>query len=237
MSAFLNVEHLIVAYGGIIAVNDFSFTVEEGEIVALIGANGAGKTSTLSAISGTVTPRSGKIEFRGNPINRLSPADRVMNGIVLTPEGRHIFPYLSVAENLSAGAFLDSDKNRVETNRERALSLFPVLRERLKQPGRTLSGGEQQMLAIARALMSEPKILLLDEPSLGLAPKVSQTIFSTIAQMRETGVSILLVEQNAHAALKLANRAYVLETGCLAHEGLASELLKNDAIKAAYLGA
>ena len=237
MSALLEVENLHVAYGGIVAVRDFSLTVQAGEIVALIGANGAGKTSTLFAISGTLIPQGGTIRLQDETIDKLSAADRVAKGIVLCPEGRRIFPYLSVSENLSAGAFLDANAKRVAANRETALSLFPILRERLQQPGRTLSGGEQQMLAIARALMAEPKILLLDEPSLGLSPKISQTIFATIDRLRTTGVSILLVEQNAHAALKLADRAYVLETGKLSHSGNADELLHNDTIRSAYLGA
>ena len=235
MKILLRVDGLTVSYGGIMAVQGISFDVNEGEIVAILGANGAGKTSSLLAIAGSVIT-SGAIEFQGKRIETLSPAERVAKGVVLCPEGRRIFPYLTVKENLLAGAYRIHDRSAIDATLERSLSMFPILRERLDQPGRTLSGGEQQMLAIARALMSQPALLLLDEPSLGLAPIVSQTIYSTIFSLRETGVSILLVEQNAKAALKLADRAYLMETGSIVRSGIASELATDDQVKMAYLG-
>ncbi|MDK9698617.1 MAG: ABC transporter ATP-binding protein [bacterium] len=231
----LTVDGLTVMYGGIIAVRDIAFTVAKGEIVALLGANGAGKSSTLQAVAGAVSA-TGAVRLRNEEIQTLTPAERVAKGIVLCPEGRRIFPYLTVQENLLAGAFLSKSPKETAERMEYGLSLFPLLRERLQQPGRTLSGGEQQMLAIARALMANPELLLLDEPSLGLAPVVAKTIFHTLNALRDAGVSLLLVEQNANAALKLADRAYVLETGIITHNGAADELARNVEVRKAYLG-
>ena len=237
MSApLLEIVELMVSYGGIVAVNRLSLIVNPGEIVALLGANGAGKSSTLSAVAGAVAPSSGDIKLRGHSLLRLAPHDRVAQGIVLCPEGRRIFPRLSVYENLLAGGFLAKDARQLQSRIEQVVALFPILQERLRQPGRTLSGGEQQMLAIARALMANPKLLLLDEPSLGLAPKGVQTIFKQISLLRATGVSMLLVEQNANAALQLADRAYIMETGRIIIEGTARELVNDAAVRAAYLG-
>ncbi|MCX7836004.1 MAG: ABC transporter ATP-binding protein [bacterium] len=233
---FFSVSNLSVKYGGICAVNQISLDVSEGEIVALLGANGAGKSSTLSAITGTCTIASGEIWFLGERIDTLLPSDRVRKGIVLCPEGRRIFPHLTVLENLYAGAFLQKNTLHIENQLQKVYQLFPVLAQRSTQSGRTLSGGEQQMLAIGRALMSFPKLLLLDEPSLGLAPVVAQKIFQTIHELRTIGVSMLLVEQNAKAALELADRAYVLETGKIVKSGHCSELKNDPAIQSAYLG-
>lgn len=233
---FFSVQDVSVKYGGICAVNNISLEVSDGEIVALLGANGAGKSSTLSAITGTCSIASGEIWFLGERIDTLSPAERVGKGIVLCPEGRKIFPYLSVLENLYAGAYLQKDEKRIKTQLTKVFDLFPVLSERSHQSGRTLSGGEQQMLAIGRALMSFPKLLLLDEPSLGLAPVIAQKIFQTIRELRTIGVSLLLVEQNAKAALDLADRAFVLETGKIVQSGRCSDLRNDSAIQNAYLG-
>ena len=228
------IKGLSVNYGGIEAVRDISFSVEEGTIVTLIGANGAGKSTTLRTIAGLVKPRTGKIEFIGEDITGKDPAYIVGKGITLVPEGRKIFPDLTVLENLKIGAYLRKDN--IEEDIDWVYSLFPRLRERSWQYGGTLSGGEQQMLAVGRALMSRPKIMMMDEPSLGLAPLVVRDIFSIIRKISREGVTILLVEQNANMALQVADVGYVMETGRITLTGKGSELLVNDAVKKAYLG-
>ncbi len=228
------VRGLSVSYGGIEAVRDISFSVEEGKIVTLIGANGAGKSTTLRTIAGVVRPRSGKIVFDGEDITGKSPAYIVSRGITLVPEGRKIFPDLTVMENLRIGAYLRKDN--IDSDIERVFSLFPRLKERSWQYGGTLSGGEQQMLAVGRALMSKPKIMMMDEPSLGLAPLVVRDIFSIIREVNKDGVTILLVEQNANMALQIADTGYVMETGVITLSGKGSELIANQDVRRAYLG-
>lgn len=230
----LSIQNLQVNYGGIEAVKGISFDVPEGEIVTLIGANGAGKSSTLRAISGLVKPRGGKILFRGEDITGKNPTEIVSRGITLVPEGRRIFADLTVKENLRVGAYLRKDD--ISEDMEWVFSLFPRLREREWQAGGTLSGGEQQMLAVGRALMSRPKLLMMDEPSLGLAPLVVQGIFDIIRTINQQGVTVLLIEQNANMALKIADYAYVLETGCITKSGTGAALLADESIKEAYLG-
>ncbi|MEQ1759820.1 MAG: ABC transporter ATP-binding protein [Vicinamibacterales bacterium] len=232
----LQVENLNVFYGGIHALRDVSLSVGAGEVVALIGANGAGKSTTLRAITGLVGPRSGSVTFDGRSITGLPAHVLVGQGISMAPEGRGIFANLTVLENLEMGAYLQSDKTQIAGDMERGFRLFPRLKERVRQPAGTLSGGEQQMLAIARALMSRPRLLLLDEPSLGLAPMVCQTIFHTIDEIKASGTTVLLVEQNANAALKHADRAYVLETGAIILEGSAAEIAGDPRVREAYLG-
>ena len=228
------IKGLSVNYGGIEAVRDISFSVEEGSIVTLIGANGAGKSTTLRTIAGLVKPRSGKITFMGEDITGKDPAFIVGKGITLVPEGRRIFPDLTVYENLRIGAHLRKD--RIDDDIEWVFSLFPRLRERSWQYGGTLSGGEQQMLAVGRALMSRPKLMMMDEPSLGLAPLVVRDIFSIIRTIRDKGVTILLVEQNANMALQTADMAYVMETGSITLSGKGSDLIADDSVRKAYLG-
>ena len=230
----LKVNNLKVNFGGIEAVKGISFEVKEGEIVTLIGSNGAGKSTTLRTISGIVKPTSGSIEFEGVDITKINSSDIVKMGITLCPEGRRVFPDMTVLENIKIGAYLRSDD--LTNDIERCYKLFPILRERKKQLAGTLSGGEQQMLAVARSLMSRPKIMMLDEPSLGLAPLVVQDIFKIIQEINSEGVTILLIEQNANMALRIANKAYVLETGKITMEGTGRELLDNESIKEAYLG-
>ncbi len=230
----LKIENLNIAYGGIKAVRGISFEVPDGEIVTLIGANGAGKSSTLRTIAGLVKPASGKITLDDQDITGADSAAIVKAGIVLAPEGRKIFPNLTVFENLRIGAYLRKDD--WEKDIDWVYSLFPRLQERSWQRGGTLSGGEQQMLAVARALMAKPKIIMLDEPSLGLAPLIVQGIFEIIKNINAQGVTVLLVEQNANMALKVAHRAYVLETGQITMTGTGAELLANPAVKEAYLG-
>jgi branched-chain amino acid transport system ATP-binding protein len=232
----LEISNLDVHYGGIHALKGVSLEVREGEVVTLIGANGAGKTTTLRAISGLVTPTKGTVKFKGELLAKVPPHEIVKRGLVHAPEGRGIFANMTVEENLSIGAFLRQDKAGIAKDREHALSLFPRLKERLLQNAGTLSGGEQQMLAIARALMSRPKLLLLDEPSLGLAPQVVALIFKIVKMIAADGTTILLVEQNAHMALGVASRAYVLEVGQIVLEGPAKDLAKDDKIRKAYLG-
>jgi branched-chain amino acid transport system ATP-binding protein len=234
--AMLEIKDLDVHYGGIHALKGVSMTVEAGEVVTLIGANGAGKTTTLRAISGLVKPSRGHVKFNGEDITHVAAHSIVSRGLVHAPEGRGIFSNMTVAENLDIGAFLRKDTAGIKKDRDHALSLFPRLRERLTQNAGTLSGGEQQMLAIARALLSRPKLLLLDEPSLGLAPQVVALIFKIVKTIAAEGTTILLVEQNAHMALGVANRAYVLEVGQIVLDGPAKELAKNDQIRKAYLG-
>jgi branched-chain amino acid transport system ATP-binding protein len=236
MSALLEVKNLKVGYGKIIAVKDISITVNQGEIVTLIGSNGAGKSTTLRTISGLLKPKSGEILFEGNRIDGKEGHEVVKLGICQSPEGRRIFPRMTVSENLDLGAFLRSDKDAVAADRERVLDLFPRLRERISQRAGTMSGGEQQMLAVSRALMGAPKLLMLDEPSMGLAPVLVDMIFETITKIREQGITILLIEQNAAAALDVADRAYVLESGTIKMSGKASDLAKDPAVTKAYLG-
>ena len=230
----LKIENLKVNYGGIEAVKGISFDVQQGEIVTLIGANGAGKSSTLRSIAGLVTPADGTIIFRGDNITRRDPTVIVQKGITLSPEGRHIFPDLTVLENLKLGAFLRNDD--LSSDLAWVFDLFPRLKERSWQAGGTLSGGEQQMLAVGRALMSRPKLMMMDEPSLGLAPLVVKGIFDIIKEINKQGVTILLIEQNANMALKVADTAYVMETGRITLSGSGRALLENEAVKAAYLG-
>ena len=231
----LELQDLQVSYGGIRALKGVSIQVNEGEIVSLIGANGAGKSTTLRAISGLERAQSGKILYNGEDITGKPSKYMVQNGLILVPEGRLIFPDMTVLENLKIGAYLRNDRD-VEADIQRMYSLFPRLKERAWQMAGTLSGGEQQMLAVGRALMSKPKLLMMDEPSLGLAPLVVKDIFSIIRTIRDSGVTVLLIEQNANAALKIADRGYVLETGRITLEGSGRELLSNPAVRAAYLG-
>ena len=232
----LNVRDLQVYYGGIHALKNVSIHVEKGQIVTLIGANGAGKSSTLRAISGLIKNLKGNITYKGNEIAGKSPVDIVSSGIMMAPEGRKIFPHLSVLENLMLGAYSRNNKAEVQKDLEWVLELFPRLKERNHQKGGTLSGGEQQMLALARALMGAPDLILLDEPSLGLAPLLVKTVFDIIVNINRMGKTVLLVEQNAYAALKIANYAYVLEVGAIVLEGPGKDLLKDPRICAAYLG-
>ena len=232
----LDVKNIEVAYGKIVAVKDVSLTVNKGEIVTLIGSNGAGKSTTLRTISGLIKPRSGEILFEGNRIDGVPGHDIVGMGICHSPEGRRILPRMTVRENLELGAFLRNNKAEVAADFERVLTLFPRLKERVEQRAGTMSGGEQQMLAVSRALMGSPKLLLLDEPSMGLAPVLVEMIFETITKIREQGITILLIEQNANAALEVADRAYVLESGNVKMSGKATDLRKDDAVTKAYLG-
>ena len=234
--ALLDVANLVARYGRITALQDVSLTVDEGEIVALIGANGAGKTTTLRTISGLIRPASGSIRFAGRDITRLAPSEIVRGGISHSPEGRHVFPRMTVRENLELGAYTRRAKSEIADDTEKVLTIFPRLKERFEQKAGTMSGGEQQMLAIARALMSRPRLLLLDEPSLGLSPKLVQTIFEVIRDISARGTTILLIEQNARQALAVATRGYVLEVGAIAHSGAAAELAASEAVRAAYLG-
>ena len=231
----LKVEDLHVYYGGIHAVKGTHLTVHEGQIVSLIGANGAGKSTTLRAITGLVKPRSGSIEFLGRQLTRLPTYKIMRNGIGISPEGRKVFPNLTVHENLELGAYHRTQKE-FQNELEWVYSLFPRLQERSKQLSGTLSGGEQQMVALGRALMSKPKLVLLDEPSLGLAPLVVEEVFNTIQAINEQGATILLVEQNAMAALHVAHYAYVLETGTITLEGTGKDLLQDERVRMAYLG-
>ena len=232
----LKVENLEVSYGNIKAIKGISLEVNEGEIVTLIGSNGAGKSTTLRAISGLLKPRAGSITFLGERIEGLEGHVVVAKGITHSPEGRRIFPRMTVAENLDLGAFLRNDKEGIAADKERVLELFPLLRERITQKAGTMSGGEQQMLAVARALMGSPKLLIMDEPSMGLAPVLVDLIFETILKINQQGTTILLVEQNALAALSVANRAYVLESGNIKMSGNAKDLQSDPEVTKAYLG-
>jgi branched-chain amino acid transport system ATP-binding protein len=234
--ALLELTGVDVHYGAIHALRGVSFKVTEGEIVTLIGANGAGKTTTLRAVSGMLKPTAGSIRYQNEEIAGLKPHKLVARGLCHAPEGRGIFPNLTVTENLRLGAFLRRDTAEIAKDEDRGFQLFPRLKERRTQPAGTLSGGEQQMLAIARALMARPKLLLLDEPSLGLAPQIVETIFAIIQEINKAGVTILLVEQNAHLALGIAHQACVLETGSVVQSGTGAELLKSPEIRKAYLG-
>jgi branched-chain amino acid transport system ATP-binding protein len=233
----LQVDSVQTYYGHVHALKGISLNIEAGKIVTLIGANGAGKTTTLRAISGLLRPREGSITFDGERIDHMPPHKIVLAGLTHAPEGRQVFATLTVEENLNMGAYsLGRDSEAIEENRRRVYDLFPRLAERRNQLGGTLSGGEQQMLAIGRALMARPKLLMLDEPSLGLAPMLVKAIFETIQQINQQGVTILLVEQNARAALRLADSGYVLETGRIVLEGPSGDLLKDERVRKAYLG-
>lgn len=236
MSKILSIKDLQIRYGGIEAVKGISFDVEEGKIVTLIGANGAGKSSTLRTISGLVKPAAGSINFMGEELVGKDQAAIVKTGVTLVPEGRRIFPDLTVLENLKAGAYLRKDKAGIAKDLEWVYELFPRLKERHWQLGGTLSGGEQQMLAVGRALMAKPKLMMMDEPSLGLAPLVVKGIFDIIEEINKQGVTILLIEQNANMALQVADDAYVMETGKITKSGTGVELLNDESIKEAYLG-
>jgi branched-chain amino acid transport system ATP-binding protein len=235
-SALLDVRNLHVHYGKIHALRGVSLSLGKDQIVTLIGANGAGKSTTLRAISGILAATEGDVSYDGQSLRELPPHLIVGRGIVHVPEGRRIFARLTVAENLRVGAFLHDDKQWIANSEARALAMFPVLKQRLKQVAGTLSGGEQQMLAIARALMSNPRVLLLDEPSMGLAPILVQQIFDTVIEIRKQGVAVLLVEQNAFLALQIADYGYVIETGEIVLEGPGRDLLANPRVKDAYLG-
>ena len=233
----LELEKVQTYYGNIQALKDVDLRVDKGEIICLIGANGAGKSTTLMSVSGIVPPRSGKITFEGEDITGAAPDKIVAMGISQVPEGRRIFPFLTVQENLDMGALLRKDPEEIRRDLDYVFELFPILKERKKQPGGTLSGGEQQMLAISRALMARPRLLLLDEPSLGLAPLFVQTIFGILKQINsENNTTIFLVEQNANMALKIAHRGYVMETGRITLADSTENLLTNDEIRRAYLG-
>ncbi len=232
----LEIQDIHTYYGGIHALKGVSLRVEEREIVCLIGANGAGKSTTLMSLSGVVPAKQGSIRFMGKDITRTAPEKIVAMGITQIPEGRMIFPQLTVQENLRMGAYLRPRKADLKGEEERIFSLFPILKERWKQQGGTLSGGEQQMLAIGRALMAKPKLLVLDEPSLGLAPIVVENIFKVVTQINAEGTTVLLVEQNAQMALEISHRGYVLATGEVTLEGTSQELLENPSVRAAYLG-
>ncbi|MXQ47869.1 ATP-binding cassette domain-containing protein [Streptococcus pneumoniae] len=234
--AMLSVENLSVSYGAIEAVKNVSFEVNEGEVVSLIGANGAGKTSILRTISGLVRPKEGKISFLGNEIQRVPARKIVSDGLSQVPEGRHVFAGLTVMENLEMGAFLKKDKDQNQKNLKSIFERFPRLEERKNQDAATLSGGEQQMLAMGRALMSQPKLLLLDDPSMGLAPIFIQEIFDIVQDIQKQGTTVLLIEQNATKALSIADRGYVLETGKIVLSGTGQELLESDEVRKAYLG-
>ncbi|MGN0546223.1 MAG: ABC transporter ATP-binding protein [Acutalibacteraceae bacterium] len=232
----LEIKDLVVSYGGIEAVKKVSLNVEQGKIVTLIGANGAGKSTTLKSIAGIVRPKSASIKFNGEEICGKSPDYIVSKGITLVPEGRRVFPNLTVLENLKIGAYLRKDKAGIKADIEHVYQLFPRLKEREWQQAGTLSGGEQQMLAVGRALMSKPKLIMMDEPSLGLAPLVVKGIFDIIKTVNQEGITVLLIEQNANMALKAADWGYVMETGVITMEGTGRELLENEEIKEAYLG-
>ncbi len=232
----LKLDGISVFYDGIHALQGVSIEVPDGKIVSLIGANGAGKSTTLKSIVGLVKPASGSVSWNGETLTGLATKDVVSRGIVLVPEGRRVFPNLSVEENLILGAYSRRDRDGIKKDREMVYDLFPRLRERMKQSAGTLSGGEQQMLAVGRGLMTNPKLFMLDEPSLGLAPLVVKMIFEIIREINRKGTTVLLVEQNAHAALEVADYGYVLETGAISFEGTGQDLLKDDRVRKAYLG-
>lgn len=232
----LKIENLNVHYGGIHALKGVSLDVEENKIITLIGANGAGKSSTLRAISGLVNPSDGKIFYKGEDITKIKTTEKVKKGITLVPEGRRVFANLTVYENLLLGAYLRTNKKEIESDIEYVYSLFPRLKERVWQHAGTLSGGEQQMLAIGRALMARPELIMMDEPSLGLAPLVVKDVFNIIQEIHKQGMTILLIEQNANAALNIADFGYVLETGKIVLQGPGKELAENEEVKKAYLG-
>ena len=233
----LEIKDLNVFYGAIHALKGISLTVDEGELVSLIGANGAGKTTTLHTISGLLTAASGSVTLDGKDLQKVAPNKIISMGLAHVPEGRHVFARMTVEENLRMGAYIIKDQKKISENLENVYSHFPRLKERSRQLAGTLSGGEQQMLATGRALMTDPKIVLMDEPSMGLSPLLVKEIFSIIQELHESGITILLVEQNAKMALAVSDRAYVLETGCISMSGKASELAEDDRVRKAYLGA
>jgi branched-chain amino acid transport system ATP-binding protein len=235
--ALLELADLHAGYGHVAALRGLDLVVASGELVCLIGANGAGKTSTLRAISGLLSPSRGRIVFDGREIHNSAPAEILKAGIAHCPEGRRVFPYLTVEENLAMGAYVRRDRGAIAADVEQVCAHFPILAERRRQMAGTLSGGEQQMLAIARALMARPRLILFDEPSLGLAPTIVESTFAIIADIRQRGTTVLMVEQNAYAALRMADRAYVMETGRIVLEGAARDLLADDHVRRAYLGA
>ena len=232
----LQVNNLVVRYGGITAVDGISLQIDQHETVALIGANGAGKTTTLHAISGLLKAAGGQILFQGEDITKTPAEAVVARGVIQVPEGRQVFSKLTIEENLKLGAYLQKDKEKIRDTYEKVMTLFPILRERRRQAAGTLSGGEQQMLAIGRALMSAPKLLLLDEPSMGLSPLMTQQVFDVLLALKKQGMTILLVEQNASEALTISDRAYIMETGNITLEGRSSELIDDPRVKDAYLG-
>ncbi len=232
----LKIENLCVKYDSIRVVHNVSLDINDGEIVAMIGANGAGKSTILKTISGLLKAESGKITMDSEDITRVDSHVIVQRGIIQVPEGRQIFTKMTIEENLKLGAFLQKDKEKVERNFERVLTLFPILKERLKQTAGTLSGGEQQMLAIGRALMGAPRLLLLDEPSMGLSPLMTQNVFDVLRQLKKDGITMLLVEQNAYDALEISDRTYILETGVVKITGWSRDLIEDPGIKKAYLG-
>jgi branched-chain amino acid transport system ATP-binding protein len=236
MSALLTVKDLKVSYGGINAVKGIDLHVNHGELIALIGANGAGKSSSLKAIAGLLTPSAGQIDFASHATKKLPAYELVRLGLGMVPEGRGVFKRMTILENLQMGAYLQSDSREIERKLDEVYSYFPRLKERLSQLAGTLSGGEQQMVAMGRAMMAEPKLLLLDEPSMGLSPIMVETIFDVIRSLSAAGMTILLVEQNARLALQLANRAYVMESGLISLSGSGKELLEDPRVRAAYLG-
>ena len=236
MGALLSVKNLKVSYGGINAVKGIDLQVDQGELVALIGANGAGKSSSLKAIAGVLTPSAGEIQFSGHSTEKLPAYDLVQLGLGMVPEGRGVFKRMTILENLQMGAFLKKDAKAVQQKLEEIYDYFPRLKERLSQLAGTLSGGEQQMVAMGRAMMAEPRLLLLDEPSMGLSPIMVETIFDVIRNLSASGMTILLVEQNARLALQIANRAYVMESGLITLSGSGKELLEDPRVRAAYLG-
>ncbi|GAA4844537.1 ABC transporter ATP-binding protein [Kitasatospora terrestris] len=236
MTALLEVDDLRVSYGKIEAVKGISFKVNQGEVTTLIGTNGAGKTTTLRTLSGLLKPTAGSVTFDGEPLNTV-PAHKIVSlGLAHSPEGRHIFPRMTIEENLLLGAFLRKDTAGIAEDVERAYTLFPILGERRKQAAGTLSGGEQQMLAMGRALMSKPKLLMLDEPSMGLSPLMMQKIMATIVELKASGMTILLVEQNAQAALSLSDQGYVMQTGHIVLNGTGADLLRDESVRKSYLG-
>ena len=232
----LQIQDLTVRYGGITAVDGITMDIKEHETVALIGANGAGKTTTLHAVSGLLKAAGGSIVFDGTDITKIPAEQIVSRGVIQVPEGRQVFAKLTIEENLRLGAYLQKDTAKIKENYEKAMTLFPILRERRKQAAGTLSGGEQQMLAIGRALMGNPRLLLLDEPSMGLSPLMTQQVFDVLSELKAGGMTILLVEQNAYEALTLSDRAYIMESGNITLEGRSSELIDDPRVKDAYLG-
>ncbi|WP_293963074.1 ABC transporter ATP-binding protein [Sneathiella sp.] len=235
-NVILSIHDLFVSYSGVPALEGVSLSVKQGQITTIVGANGAGKTTLMKAVAGLLTPSKGKIEFQGKDIMGLTPAQTVSSGLTLVPEGRRLFPTMNIRDNLMSGAYVRMDKVAIEKDLETVLDYFPVLKDRLHMPANSLSGGQQQMLAVGRALMASPKLLMLDEPSIGLAPTIVDTIANIIQTVSENGVEVLLVEQNAHMALELADEAYVLENGQITLHGKGQELIQNDKVREAYLG-
>lgn len=236
LNIILSIHDLFVSYSGVPALEGVSLSVKQGQITTIVGANGAGKTTLMKAIAGLLTPSKGKIEFHGQDITGLSPAQTVSSGLTLVPEGRRLFPTMNIRDNLMSGAYVREDKKAIQADFETVLEYFPVLKDRMHMPANSLSGGQQQMLAVGRALMASPKLLMLDEPSIGLAPTIVDTIANIIRTVSENGVEVLLVEQNAHMALELADEAYVLENGQITLHGKGQELIQNDKVREAYLG-